>query len=236
MRIVGCPNSPIHKYVDPRNVDDCAFPIKDEPSPFSPPLSNLGDPSSSISSIGNESPFSDDTVRTRELSNTHPQFIYSLEATVAIPNSYAANPLQDVGGPMEPENLVPSPIKVHTEQSPLPGEQLTPPPSPPHRRRGPGRPSKVNPATSLPPKRPTGHNAVKLRRQMHNDSAMRSRARLNQALEDLWKLVPEEERVSQPEIGEDQREVCRAVKVEVAISYLRKLKVQLASEEAASQV
>ena len=68
---------------------------------------------------------------------------------------------------------------------------------------------------------------------MHNDSAMRSRARLNQALEDLWKLVPEEERVSQPEIGEDQREVCRAVKVEVAISYLRKLKVQLASEEAA---
>jgi hypothetical protein len=71
---------------------------------------------------------------------------------------------------------------------------------------------------------------------MHNDSAMRSRARLNQALEDLWKLVPEEERVSQPEIGEDQREVCRAVKVEVAISYLRKLKVELASEEAASQV
>ena len=235
MRIVGCPNSPIHKYVDPRNVDDCAFPIKDEPSPFSPPLSNLGDPSSSISSIGNESPFSDDTVRTRELSNAHPQFIYRLETMVGVPNSYA-NPFQEVGAPTESEYLVPSPVELPTQQSPPSGEQLTPPPSPPHRRRGPGRPSKVNPASSLPPKRPTGHNAVKLRRQMHNDSAMRSRARLNQALEDLWKLVPEEERVSQPEIGEDQREVCRAVKVEVAISYLRKLKVQLASEEAASQV
>jgi len=62
---------------------------------------------------------------------------------------------------------------------------------------------------------------------MHNDSAMRSRARLNQALEDLWKLVPQDERVCQPEIGEDQREVCRAVKVEVAIGYLKKLKAQL---------
>jgi hypothetical protein len=229
MGMVDCPNSPIPRYVDPRKVDDCAFPIKDERSPFSPPLSNLGDPRPSISAIGNESHLSDDAVRTGELSNTHPQFIYSLETTAAIPMNSYANPFQDVGGATEPENLVPSPVKLHTEQSPPPGEQLTPPPSPPHRRRGPGRPSKINPATQLPPKRPTGHNAVKLRRQMHNDSAMRSRARLNQALEDLWKLVPEEERVSQPEIGEDQREVCRAVKVEVAISYLRKLKLQLAA-------
>jgi len=61
---------------------------------------------------------------------------------------------------------------------------------------------------------------------------MRSRARLNQALEDLWKLVPTEERVSQPEIGEEQREVCRAVKVEVAISHLRKMKAQLAAAQA----
>src|SRR5271154_5847486 len=106
MRIVGCPNSPIHKYVDPRNVDDCAFPIKDEPSPFSPPLSNLEDPSSSISSIGNESPFSDDTVRTRELSNAHSQFIYRLETMVGVPNSYA-NPFQEVGAPTESEYLVP---------------------------------------------------------------------------------------------------------------------------------
>src|ERR1700685_2899180 len=141
MGIVGCPNSPIHKYVDPRNVDDCAFPIKDEPSPFSPPLSNLGDPGSSISSTGNESLFSDDAVRARELSNTYPQFMYRLDTAVAVPNSYA-NPFQEVGAPTESENLVPSPLKLPTQQSPPSEEQLTPPPSPPHRRRGPGRPSK----------------------------------------------------------------------------------------------
>src|SRR5271169_3222648 len=213
MGIVRCPNSPIHKYVDPRKVDECAVHIKDESSPFSPPLSNHGDPRSSISSIGNESFLSDDTVRTGEFSNTHPQFIYSLQTTaVAMPNPYA-NPFQDVSGPTEPENLAPSPLKLPNPQSIPPGEQLTPPPSPPHRRRGPGRPSKVNPATQLPPKRPTGHNAVKLRRQMHNDSAMRSRARLNKALEELWTVIPSQERNVQPEGSvDDNREVCRAVK------------------------
>jgi hypothetical protein len=107
-------------------------------------------------------------------------------------------------------------------------KQLTPPPSPPVRRRGPGRPSKAQSAAQFPNnKRPTGHSAVKLRRQMHNDSAMRSRARLNNMLEDLWNVIPKHERVVQPGMGDgeldDSREVCRAVKVEVAIAYLTKL-------------
>jgi hypothetical protein len=62
---------------------------------------------------------------------------------------------------------------------------------------------------------------------MHNDSAMRSRARLNNMLEELWNIIPKHERVVQPGMGDgdldDSREVCRAVKVEVAIAYLTKL-------------
>jgi hypothetical protein len=62
---------------------------------------------------------------------------------------------------------------------------------------------------------------------MHNDSAMRSRARLNKALEDLWTVIPAQERTAQLIGEDDNREVCRAVKVEVAIGYLRKLQAQL---------
>lgn len=62
---------------------------------------------------------------------------------------------------------------------------------------------------------------------MHNDSAMRSRARLNNTLEELWNIIPKTERTVQPDMQEgdldDNREVCRAVKVEIAIAYLKKL-------------
>ena len=115
--------------------------------------------------------------------------------------------------------------------------ELTPTHSHPVRRRGPGRPSKAQSAAHFPNnKRPTGHSAVKLRRQMHNDSAMRSRARLNKALEELWTVIPNQERNLQPESGvDDNREVCRAVKVEVAINYLKKLQAQLSSSQAWSR-
>ena len=67
---------------------------------------------------------------------------------------------------------------------------------------------------------------------MHNDNAMRSRARLNKALEELWKVVPTQVRAFQPENGgDDNRDVCRAVKVEVAINYLKKLQAQLSASE-----
>jgi hypothetical protein len=106
------------------------------------------------------------------------------------------------------------------------------PPSP-VRRRGPGRPSKAqSSAQSSNSKRPTGHSAVKLRRQMHNDSAMRSRARLNKALEELWKVIPAQHKICQADnYGDDNKEVCRAVKVEVAIGYLKKLQAQLSGSQ-----
>jgi hypothetical protein len=65
----------------------------------------------------------------------------------------------------------------------------------------------------------------KQRRQMHNDSAMRSRARLNKALEELWAAIPNQEKNLKPEGGVVNR-VSRAVIVEVAIKYLRKLQAQ----------
>jgi hypothetical protein len=70
---------------------------------------------------------------------------------------------------------------------------------------------------------------------MHNDSAMRSRARLNNTLEELWNIIPKHERVIEDGVGDadfdDNREVCRAVKVEVAIAYVRKLQKRLAGRE-----
>jgi hypothetical protein len=99
-------------------------------------------------------------------------------------------------------------------------KELTPPPSPPVRRQRPGRPSKAQAAQFPGQKRPTGHSAVKFRRQMHNDSAMRSRARLNSVLEELWNLIPKREKLGE---STEEREICRAAKVEVAIGYLKKL-------------
>jgi len=96
------------------------------------------------------------------------------------------------------------------------------------RRRGLGRPTKAQAAANYPNgKKPTGHSAVKLRRQMHNDSAMRSRARLNKALEELWSAIPLPERTAQAAGGEDSRDVCRAVKVEIAIAYLKKFQTKV---------
>jgi hypothetical protein len=77
-------------------------------------------------------------------------------------------------------------------------------------------------------KRPTGHGAIKLRRQMHNDSAMRSRARLNSMLDELWNVIPKSDRTLPDDGDFEEREVCRAVKVEVAIGYIKKLKAMMA--------
>jgi hypothetical protein len=76
-------------------------------------------------------------------------------------------------------------------------------------------------------KRPTGHGAVKMRRQMHNDSAMRSRARLNNMLDELWETIPSDERCPPQDANGEEREVCRAVKVEVAIKYIQRLRDQI---------
>lgn len=91
----------------------------------------------------------------------------------------------------------------------------------PPRRRGPGRPSKAQ--LLLEGKKPSPRTLMTIRRQFHNDSATRSRARFNKVLTDLWNEIPEAERINF--IGNDDpgRQVCRAEKIETVISYIRKL-------------
>ena len=219
------------KFVDPRTVADCTISTKEEPSPFSSPIT-----SSRNSGSRSVSPdFNQFSVPEEGLSAS-PQIFEIPHQFNYLPSVRKHNPYSHQGAPIAAKvdatynpNAEPS-IKQHS----LNNTELSPPPSTPVRRRGPGRPSKAQSASHFPNnKRPTGHSAVKLRRQMHNDSAMRSRARLNKALEELWTVIPNQERNLQPEsAADDNREVCRAVKVEVAISYLKKLQAQLSSSQA----
>jgi hypothetical protein len=90
---------------------------------------------------------------------------------------------------------------------------------PPIRRRGPGRPSKAQLAREKQEGRQSTKNVVTMRRVIHNDSAMRSRARFNTVLDELWNEVPERERM----VADPSRQLCRAEKIEIVISYVRKL-------------
>lgn len=91
-----------------------------------------------------------------------------------------------------------------------------------HRRR-PGRPSKVQ-LEARKGNHPTGRKLALIKRQVHNDSAMRSRARFNTVLDELWEQVPECERPQTPGKADPSRSVHRAEKIEIAILYLRKLR------------
>ena len=121
----------------------------------------------------------------------------------------------------------PSPSSSNScfETSPSPQIKVEPhpftPSNIPPRRRGPGRPSKAQlAAEGIHGKR--GRSSVVLRREVHNDSAMRSRARFNTVLDQLWAVVPETERQDMPEC-DSLRTVCRAEKIEIVIAYVKKL-------------
>jgi hypothetical protein len=225
----------VPKFVDPRTVADCPHPTTEERSSISSPISDSRHSDSrSASPLSNEVCFNPDGIsmgphlfKYSDAQFNYPSYIAdSSTVTSYIHNS--SNPPRPLDSQIVDDvpRLNLTIMKGDTSDN----KELSPPQSPSLRKRGPGRPSKVQSAAQFTNnKRPTGHSAVKLRRQMHNDSAMRSRARLNKALEELWAVVPKNERIVQPENGNDDcREVCRAVKVEVAISYLRKLQGQLA--------
>ena len=86
------------------------------------------------------------------------------------------------------------------------------------RRRGRGRPSKAQRAREDSEGHQTTKNVITIRRHVHNDSAMRSRARVNTLLDELWDEVPEKERLTHP-----LRPNCRAEKLDIVRSYVRKL-------------
>jgi hypothetical protein len=66
------------------------------------------------------------------------------------------------------------------------------------------------------------------RRQFHNDSATRSRAKFNTLLDQLWDEVPEGQRVQA--LGENiSRQLSRADKIEVVVSYVRIMRAKVKS-------
>ena len=114
------------------------------------------------------------------------------------------------------------------EQFAITAKEFTSASSSPPRRR-PGRPRKSQIATQFSINKYSSNCAKsKLRRKMHNDSAMRSRARLNKALDMLWKVVLEQAKTFHPECHIDNnQDISRAVKVEVAIAHLQRLQAQV---------
>ena len=105
----------------------------------------------------------------------------------------------------------------------------SPSPPPPPRR---GRPCKAKRSIT---KHPVGPLLVKARREFHNNSAARSRARLNAMLDNLWSTIPPELRVgpkseSASAMGHTLgRELSRASQVEIAVSYIESMQDDLKS-------
>jgi len=109
-----------------------------------------------------------------------------------------------------------------SDDSASPSQQVTTPPML-IRRRGPGRPSKAQLAAMGIENRPSGRSLITMRRQIHNDSAMRSRAKFNTVLEELWNVVPRGERQIAISSSDPSRQICRAEKMEIVIAYVRRL-------------
>jgi hypothetical protein len=117
--------------------------------------------------------------------------------------------------PTDSENPTDSP----TRKSSPDDRPDTLPSEPP--RRGRGRPSKAQLAQNPGSKHVSGRSSVIIRRRFHNDSATRSRAKFNTALEELWNEVPESRRILS---AKDPLQVSRAEKIEIIISYIRSLR------------
>jgi hypothetical protein len=70
---------------------------------------------------------------------------------------------------------------------------------------------------------------------MHNDSAMRSRARLNSTIDELWAAVPKAVQIKyqadtadwNAEVSDPSREVSRAEKMAIVLLYMRDLQGQV---------
>jgi len=115
----------------------------------------------------------------------------------------------------------------HADQSPYTGPKSQDSIAVPRRR--PGRPRNVemtarNEKADQSAKRLTKRMLTTIKRQVHNDSAMRSRLRFNTILDDLWEEVPEWERSQALAKGDPSRCLCRAERIEIVTLYLRELR------------
>ena len=220
----------VPEFVDPRIVAHSTFAVGEGQSPPSSGVTSThSSDSRSLTRGVTQFPFLEERLPT-DSHTPHHQFNYlSFGTDHTLANSFAQCYQGTTATGGNNSNYFPRPQSYpsSTHPSTINAEMNTR--SPLVHRRGPGRPRKAPNSALFPTnKRPTGHAAVKLRRQLHNDSAMRSRARFHEALEELWNVVPALDKAVQSENGiDDNREVSRAVKVEVAINYLKKLQVQL---------
>jgi hypothetical protein len=199
--------------------------------PFSTPISqpNQVFPPSPVTSRDSQSPQTDDLCLEeylRKASEQDPDLFAPLP-NVSTPTIL---PVASSGSPALPFSNCPSPSQGIKPEPMTPMSQNSEPQLPLSfpdgsiihpRRRGPGRPSKAQ--QLLEGKKPSARVLMTIRRQFHNDSATRSRARFNNCLIELWNEVPESEK--QQFLGNEDpgRQVCRAEKIEAVISYLRKL-------------
>lgn len=92
-------------------------------------------------------------------------------------------------------------------------------------RRHPGRPTKTRNANQI---HCTRTSAVKPRRKLQNESARRSRVRLNKALDELWRVLPEQDQYFYLKNRVDnKKDACRADKVEAVVAHIKSLQAQL---------
>lgn len=152
-------------------------------------------------------------------------------------NSVNSRPINDVAGATTDSNsrfssasLSSRSLRYHKQCDSL-SSSVKPeamfPPAAPVPARGRGRPKKVmlhlaNSGKGTTTKR----TVIRARRNLHNDSAKRSRNKFNTAIEEPWKQVPESER-----LGYDgKRVIPRTEKLQITISYIRRLQVGELSE------
>lgn len=95
---------------------------------------------------------------------------------------------------------------------------------PPHRPRGRPKKSEGERYDNTTKSR----SAISICRQFHNDSAMRSRLKVNTLLDNLWDEVPEWHRVQRLE-SKFSLSLSRADKLEVVISYMRIMQAKVRS-------
>jgi hypothetical protein len=144
---------------------------------------------------------------------------------------------EDGIAPLEAEISI-SPVS-NTDSSPPPALDISDISGPPKKPSAAESPAAIRPSISrIPPRgrqrprkaeakrpkneRPKGRAAIKRRREMHNDSAMRSRGKLNTAIENQFKSIPVEERENEgPAI------VYREAKVNHATRYIARLQTVL---------
>ena len=151
----------------------------------------------------------------------------STSSDITIDNNLAEFSLQAEQSPTvfnEFDGAIPTPPATARDSHTV---ALSPFDSPPNQalyHRRPGRPSKAQLSVECSGKRLYSHT---VRREIHNDSAMRSRARLNKSFDALWKEVPEKKKRIQVREKDTVRQLSRAEKVEIILSYIQDLKTKV---------